>query len=312
MPISVPNHRAVPRLAFDLDVRPSADRQLQRAGRQPRRGYFLQPASPFVIHNFVLDPNDPSRRPRPRSRPASTRSPATSPGSSTGAAETWSSSRPRRRRSPLRGCCGRELGVGRGRPPAAARRGGRRRGRAGAATRRPRESRTWPPRRRSLVDEVEVVAGDLDPLDVGGEAEAEHRARRPRRARRRAGRRRPRSAAGRAASGAGPSGPGPARSAPSSADRAGGGAGRDQLVESRQQLLVGERPVDLRLDARLEPGDDRERRPLLGRDLVGRRRRRRPGRSSPSSAIISPSRPFSVPSPRSPCSASSAKLRSPS
>ena len=29
--------------------------------RQPRRGYFLKPASPFVIHNFILDPNDPSR-----------------------------------------------------------------------------------------------------------------------------------------------------------------------------------------------------------------------------------------------------------
>ncbi len=24
----------------------------------PRRGYFVDPASPFVIHNFILDPND--------------------------------------------------------------------------------------------------------------------------------------------------------------------------------------------------------------------------------------------------------------
>ncbi len=60
LPISVPNHRAVPRLAFDLEVRPSrtvsSSEQLQ-----PRRGYFLDPASPFVIHNFILDPNDPSR-----------------------------------------------------------------------------------------------------------------------------------------------------------------------------------------------------------------------------------------------------------
>lgn len=60
LPISVPNHRAVPRLAFDLDVRPlrivSSSEQ-----RQPRRGYFLKPASPFVIHNFILDPNDPTR-----------------------------------------------------------------------------------------------------------------------------------------------------------------------------------------------------------------------------------------------------------
>ena len=60
LPVSVPNHRAVPRLAFDLDVRPrrivSSSEQ-----RQPRRGYFLHPARPFVIHNFILDPNDPAR-----------------------------------------------------------------------------------------------------------------------------------------------------------------------------------------------------------------------------------------------------------
>ncbi len=60
LPISVPNHRAVPRLAFDLDVRPSHIVSSSEQ-RQPRRGYFLDPASPFVIHNFVLDPNDPSR-----------------------------------------------------------------------------------------------------------------------------------------------------------------------------------------------------------------------------------------------------------
>jgi hypothetical protein len=60
LPISAPNHRAVPRLAFDLDVRPS--RIVSSAEqRQPRRGYFLDPASPFVIHNFILDPNDPAR-----------------------------------------------------------------------------------------------------------------------------------------------------------------------------------------------------------------------------------------------------------
>jgi hypothetical protein len=60
LPISVPNHRAVPRLAFDLDVRPSRIVSSSEQ-RQPRRGYFLYPASPFVIHNFILDPNDPSR-----------------------------------------------------------------------------------------------------------------------------------------------------------------------------------------------------------------------------------------------------------
>jgi hypothetical protein len=60
LPISVPNHRAVPRLAFDLDVRPSEVISSSQQ-RQPRRGYFLEPASPFVVHNFILDPNDPAR-----------------------------------------------------------------------------------------------------------------------------------------------------------------------------------------------------------------------------------------------------------
>jgi hypothetical protein len=60
LPISVPNHRAVPRLAFDLDLRPSRIVSSTEQ-RQPRRGYFLDPASPFVIHNFILDPNDPAR-----------------------------------------------------------------------------------------------------------------------------------------------------------------------------------------------------------------------------------------------------------
>ncbi len=60
LPISVPNHRAVPRLAFDLDLRPS-DVVSSAEQRQPGRGYFLKPASPFVIHNFILDPNDPAR-----------------------------------------------------------------------------------------------------------------------------------------------------------------------------------------------------------------------------------------------------------
>jgi len=50
----------VPRLAFDLDVSPS-DIVSSSEQRQPRRGYFLDPASPFVVHNFILDPNDPAR-----------------------------------------------------------------------------------------------------------------------------------------------------------------------------------------------------------------------------------------------------------
>jgi len=64
LPISVPNHRAVPRLAFDLDVRPT-DVVSSSEQRQPRRGYFLDPAGPFVVHNFILDPNDPARLPTP-------------------------------------------------------------------------------------------------------------------------------------------------------------------------------------------------------------------------------------------------------
>jgi len=59
-PIAVPNHRAVPRLAFNLDVRPT---QIVSASEQrpPDRGYYVEPASPFVIHNFILDPGDPTR-----------------------------------------------------------------------------------------------------------------------------------------------------------------------------------------------------------------------------------------------------------
>jgi hypothetical protein len=59
-PVAVPNHRAVPRLAFGLDVKPTRILSASEEG-VPRRGYFLEPASPFVIHNFILDPNDPTR-----------------------------------------------------------------------------------------------------------------------------------------------------------------------------------------------------------------------------------------------------------
>jgi hypothetical protein len=58
--ISVPNHRAVPRLAFGLDIKPTRIVSSSEQ-RRPGRGYFLAPAGPFVIHNFILDPNDPSR-----------------------------------------------------------------------------------------------------------------------------------------------------------------------------------------------------------------------------------------------------------
>ncbi|HEX6667712.1 MAG TPA: hypothetical protein VF081_14085 [Solirubrobacterales bacterium] len=57
--VAVPNHRAVPRLAFGLDVKPT---QIVSASEEgiPDRGYFVAPASDFVIHNFILDPNDPT------------------------------------------------------------------------------------------------------------------------------------------------------------------------------------------------------------------------------------------------------------
>jgi hypothetical protein len=60
VPISVPNHRAVPRLAAWLDLRPS---QIVSSSeqRQPDHGYFVDPANEDVVHHFVLDPNDPRR-----------------------------------------------------------------------------------------------------------------------------------------------------------------------------------------------------------------------------------------------------------
>ncbi len=59
-PVAVPNHRAIPRLAFGLDVKPTEIVSASEEGI-PHRGYFLKPASPFVIHHFILDPNDPTR-----------------------------------------------------------------------------------------------------------------------------------------------------------------------------------------------------------------------------------------------------------
>ena len=63
-PIAVPNHRAVPRLAFGLDVRPtdivSASEAVspEEKKKKAEAGYWVQPASEFVIHNYILDPND--------------------------------------------------------------------------------------------------------------------------------------------------------------------------------------------------------------------------------------------------------------
>jgi hypothetical protein len=58
--IAVPNHRAVPRLAFGLEIKPTAIVSASEE-RMPARGYFVAAASPFVIHNFILDPNDPTK-----------------------------------------------------------------------------------------------------------------------------------------------------------------------------------------------------------------------------------------------------------
>ncbi|HVD40067.1 MAG TPA: hypothetical protein VNC16_03570 [Solirubrobacterales bacterium] len=58
--IAVPNHRAVPRLAFGLDVEPTQIVSASEEGT-PKHGYFVAPANSFVIHNFILDPNDPTK-----------------------------------------------------------------------------------------------------------------------------------------------------------------------------------------------------------------------------------------------------------
>ena len=60
LPISVPNHRAVPRLAAWLDLRPSQIISSSEQ-RQPAHGFFLDPANENVVRHFVLDPNDPRR-----------------------------------------------------------------------------------------------------------------------------------------------------------------------------------------------------------------------------------------------------------
>ncbi len=63
-PVAVPNHRAVPRLAFGLDVRPtdivSASEAVspEEKRKLAEAGYYVEPASSFVIHNYILDPND--------------------------------------------------------------------------------------------------------------------------------------------------------------------------------------------------------------------------------------------------------------
>jgi hypothetical protein len=58
-PIAVPNHRAVPRLAFNLEIRPTDVISASEEG-VPERGYFVAPANRTTIENFILDPGDPT------------------------------------------------------------------------------------------------------------------------------------------------------------------------------------------------------------------------------------------------------------
>ena len=165
-----PPRRPPPRLRPRSEA--DRDRQRQRGRRSPASGYFVAPASPFVIHNFILDPNDPTRFSLNEGPPAaSARSRQTSPGRSTAAAERLAALGPHDRGVGGGG----EVGVGEVDP----RRqldvevvGGVE---AGAQSVRARVEDVAAAA-AVVADEVEVVAGDLDPLDVGGEAEAEHRA----------------------------------------------------------------------------------------------------------------------------------------
>ena len=164
-----PPRRPPPRLRPRRRADP--DRQRQRGSASPRRGYFLAPASRFVIHNFILDPNDPTRF--SLDRPAAGFQPVAAQRVLEGLPPLLS----RQPRSTAR----RAAWV------AAARSGSARSTRGGSSTWRSLEGSSRarrPPDARVehvaaaaavLVDEVQVVAADLDPLDVGGEAEAEHR-----------------------------------------------------------------------------------------------------------------------------------------
>jgi hypothetical protein len=67
-PIAVPNHRAIPRLAFGLEVKPTEIVSATEAISSPEEkrklaeaGYYVVASSEFVIHNFILDPGDPTR-----------------------------------------------------------------------------------------------------------------------------------------------------------------------------------------------------------------------------------------------------------
>jgi hypothetical protein len=61
LPISVPNHRAIPRLAFWLDIRSADVVSVAAANGEPTGGLFLAPARDFTVNNFILDPGVPGR-----------------------------------------------------------------------------------------------------------------------------------------------------------------------------------------------------------------------------------------------------------
>lgn len=60
LPISVPNHRAVPRFAYWLGIQTSSVVSVANSDA-PSEGYFLAPAREFTVHNFILDPGQPGR-----------------------------------------------------------------------------------------------------------------------------------------------------------------------------------------------------------------------------------------------------------
>ena len=59
-PVTVPNHRPVPLLALQLDVRPRAVVSAQE--RRPARGTWVAPATGAVARDYILDPRDLDKR----------------------------------------------------------------------------------------------------------------------------------------------------------------------------------------------------------------------------------------------------------
>jgi hypothetical protein len=59
-PVTVPNHRPVPLLALQLDVRPRVVVSAQE--RRPGRGTWIEPATGAVARDYILDPRDLDKR----------------------------------------------------------------------------------------------------------------------------------------------------------------------------------------------------------------------------------------------------------